>query len=417
MKKQFFLLSIFYSFSLMANTLTLNDAIDKTMQNHPDIKSFDLKVKQSNASYKSAYSAYLPQINLTANYNATQTYAVTVNNTFKTIDDDGLTLGATLNQKIYDFSKTSSLIKASKIDEKISKLSLEDLQASLVYEVKSFYQLMVLKSEAIKVRQKDLDSKVAYYEQAQALVKEGLKTQADASRFLSAVYLAKNNLYEAKAEYEKAKNSLSLYMGEDIEDGVELQTNIIKQDANFDKNIVKEILDTNYDLKISDETIQKNILLRKSAKASHYGSVDAVASYNYIDNLNSYDSKLVGVSLNIPLYSGGKLSAESQKAEIASQIAKEQKASKILALREQIESLLIDIKRYNKTIQAKKAELEASQETKKVLDARYEEGLSTYIEVLDASSLVLNAKLSVLEAYYQKAMSINKIIYLKGKAK
>jgi outer membrane protein TolC len=50
-----------------------------------------------------------------------------------------------------------------------------------------------------------------------------------------------------------------------------------------------------------------------------------------------------------------------------------------------------------------------------VLDGRYKEGLSTYIEVLDASSLVLDAKLGLLEAYYEKTLSIDRIDYLKGK--
>ena len=397
-------ISLCLSLNLLATTLTLNDAITKTLQNHPDLKSSALKIQQSSESYNSAFSDYLPQVNLSANYNVKDA-----------LYDNSWSAGATIKQKIWDFSKTSSLVEASNIDKDISKLSLLDLKSSLVYKVISLYEQMVLQQETIKVRQADLQLKQDYYKQANALVKEGLKTQADASRFLSAVYLAKANLAEAKASYKKAKNSLSLYMATTIDDDVELQSNIIKKDDDFNNVDIDNILTENYSLKIDTKTIAKNRLLHKSAKATKYGSVDASASYTHLDNVKKYDTKSLGVTINIPLYSGGKLNAEAQKAKIASQIAKEAKASKELALKDEIVSLVIDIKKYNKIIESKQAELEASMESKKVLDARYKEGLSTYIEVLDSASSVLNAQLGVLEAFYQKSMSINKLNNLKGK--
>nr|WP_275715519.1 TolC family protein [Sulfurimonas sp. SAG-AH-194-L11] len=402
---------------LSAQTLTLQHAVEKTLKNHPDVQSFSLKIKQSHSSYKSAFSAYLPQINLQANYNALQTFVFPVNGSFNTIDDSGWSAGASLKQKIWDFSTTTNRVDASKIDEDITKLSLEEFKALLVYKVHSFYELMLVQNEAIQVRQKDLQSKEAYYEQAMALVEQGLKTKADASRFLSAVYIAKENLSTAKASFNKAKNSLSLYMGEKIQDDVSLEEGILQRELSQADTIESEILQNNYQLKILTQNRDKNILLHKATKASHYGSIDAIASYSHIDTLNSYDSKLLGVTLNIPLYSGGRVSAETQKAEIASQITKQQIASQELALKEELENLLIDIQRYKKTIEAKEAQLLSATETKKVLDGRYEEGLSTYIEVLDATSLVLNAELGLLEAYYSKSMSINRLHYLQGRIK
>ncbi|WP_434658771.1 TolC family protein [Sulfurimonas sp. NW9] len=243
------------------------------------------------------------------------------------------------------------------------------------------YELMVVQKEAIAVREADLHVKEAYYAQAKALLQQGLKTEADTSRFLSAVYAAKDNLAIAKSLYAKAKNSLSLYMGETIEENVDLEADVLKKEFDSTQYTVQEILERNTELKIYDETIQKNALLHKSARASHYGSLDAVASYNRVSSLNLYDAHLVGVVLNIPLYAGGKLTAQTQNAKIGLQVAKEQKASKILALKEEISNLVLDIHRYDETIAAKKAQLDSAKKTKRVLDGRYKEGLSTYIEV------------------------------------
>jgi outer membrane protein TolC len=400
---------------LHADLLTLQESIDKTVQHYPDAKALKLKTETSQLSYRSSRAAYLPQVNLDAQYNLTQTYVFPFNGSFNTKDDAGWSAGLNLKQKIWDFSNTSSKIKAAKVDTEISKLALLDFQALLAYRVKSLYKLMIVQSKAIKVRKEDVKAKEAYYAQAQALVKQGLKTSADASRFLSSLYSAKDNLAIARSSYEKAKNSLELYMGEKIDDGVALEDAVLQENFPVAKQTQKTLLTNNYSLKIDDKSIQKSKLLHKALKAEHYGSIDALASYHRISTLNSYDTSLVGVTLNIPLYNGGRISAEAQKAKLQTAISKEQKNSRELALTEELSNLLFDIKRYDKTIQAKKAQRDSAQETKKVLDGRYKEGLATYIEVLDATSLLLNAELGLLESYYLRALSIDRIAYLQGK--
>jgi len=415
LKSRLLFLVVFVCIDMFAGVLTMQESVDKTLKNHPDIKSFILNVKQSSEEYNQAYADYLPQVVLQGQYNVVQTFVMPSNGSFNTLDDDSWNVGVSLKQKIWDFDKTSSLIRVSKLQEDILKLSLKEAKALLAYRVKSLYKTMILQKEAIEVRKEDVKTKEAYYEQAKALVKEGLKTDADASRFLSSVYIAKDELAIAKSLYEKARKSLSLYMGEDIEDDVKLEDDLLKTAYDFARDTKKEVLESNYQLKIRSQNINKSTLFYKSAKASHYGSLDAVASYNHFDTLNSYDSKLACISLNIPLYSGGRVSAEVQQAQIGVQIAKEKELSLQLALEDEINRLLIDIKRYNKTIEAKESQITAAQKTKKVLEARYKEGLTTYIEVLDAIFVELNAKLGLLGTYYSKSVAIDQIEYLKGK--
>ena len=409
------LLSLAGMQGLYAQTLTLRTAIDRTLAHHPDVKTFMLRIQQAEQGYNAAFADYLPQIDLSATYAPTQTFALPANGVFHTVDKEAWNAGATLHQKVWDFSKTSSLVGASKIDEDISRLSLEEVKALLAYKVKSLYELLVVQKEAISVRQKDLESKKAFYAQSKALVKQGLKTHADASRFLSSVYVAENNLAISKAAFEKAKVSLSLYMGVSLTDDLKLQSGTLKKKIHSAGTVEREVLENNYKMKMDRRTIDKNRLLHKASEAAHFGSVDLVASHTRFDTLNSYNSDYVGVSYNIPLYHGGRLTAQEQQARIGYQIAQEQSVSTVLALKEELASLLIDIKRYDKTIEAKKAQLVSARKTRKVLEARYKEGLATYIELLDSTTLVLNAKLGLLEAYYSRSLSIDRIAYLKGK--
>ena len=400
---------------LYAQTLTLKTAIDKTLAHHPDVKTFMLRIQQAEQGYNAAYADYLPQLDLSATYNPTQTYVMPQNGTFHTIDDDGWNAGVTLHQKVWDFARTASLVSASRLDEEISRLSLEEVKALLAYKVRSLYELLIVQREAIRVRRKDLEAKQAFYEQSKALVRQGLKTHADASRFLSAVYAAEDNLAIAKASFEKAKTSLSLYMGVPLRSDVSLPKRLPGKHMYLDKKqIEEEVITHNYRVKMDSLGVEKNKRLHHSARSAHFGSVDLVAAHNRFSTLNSYNTDYVGISYNVPLYHGGRLSAQEQQAKIGYQIAQEQKASEVLALKEELRGLLIDIERYSRTIKAKKAQLTSAQKNLKLLSARYREGLATYIEVLDGTSQVLAAELGVLEAYYARSLALGRIEYLKG---
>ena len=407
-----FLLLIFIFFNLLSQELSIHDAIDKAINTHPDIRKYSLQIHKSKSAVDVAKSDYLPQVNFNADYNPTKTFVFPSNGQFNTLDNDGYQVGASLHQKIWDFDKTLANIDAQKQSISIAKLSLEDAKAYLAYKVKLQYELILVQRSAMKVREKDLQAKEALYKQAQALVEQGMKTSADATRFLSSFYIAKDNLAISQASFDKARNTLSIYIHEEIQSDVILDTKTLEASPFANE---KTIIESSPSLKALEKNIQKSSLEYKSVKSSHYGSLDFVASYNYQDTLNAYDSSLVGVTLAVPLYSGGRISALTQQAQINKQSTQAEYDSKVLALREEVSSLIIDINRYKKTIAAKMAQLDAASSTSNLLDARYKEGLATYIEVLDASALMLDAELGLLSAKYERSSAIHKLEYLQGK--
>jgi outer membrane protein TolC len=405
-----------FVFVLSAKVVSVDECIDKTLKNHPDVKKAALGVFEKKSSVDIAKADYLPQINVSAQYNPIDTFAVPKDNQFETIEDDSWRVDAVLNQKIYDFGKTTSTIKAYEKDENIANLSLDDAKALLVYSVKNQYNLALLKTKEIEVRKKDLQTKEELYKQAKALVLQGLKTEADATSILSELYIAQDNLAIAKADLNKALTTLSLYTGERLDADTQLKESVKVKNQNIMSAdmLFKDILSKNLLLKSSQEEIKKDALIYKATKAQNLGSIDAIASYNYQNSLNEYDESLVGVSITVPIYNGGRISAQTQQARIAKEIAKESYNSQKLLLQEEVENLVIDLQRYRYTIKAKEALIESSNATKEIVEARYKEGLATYIEVLDASSTYLFAKLGLLEAKFSINNIINRLDYLQG---
>ena len=310
--KRSFLLNILLSLSVSAQSLSLDQAIDRALAYHPDIKVFELKRAQSLEGVSLSRSDYLPQVVLNAEYDPLKTYVLPQNGSFHTKDDQGWHAGVIVKQKIWDFEKTFKAIDAAKVQEDVDRAVLKDVKADLALKVKMQYALMVVQRQAITVRQKDLQSKQELYDQALALVKLGMKTEADATRFLSSLYISRNNLSISKANYEKARQTLELYIGIPIDQDVELDETILYQDLAH-KTLFKEIEKNNPQLQASAKRVEKAQLLYESIHASHYGSVDALASYDYQNTLNEYDAKMIGITATIPLYLGGRISASHSR--------------------------------------------------------------------------------------------------------
>jgi outer membrane protein TolC len=399
---------------LNAQHLNLDECIRKALNAHPDIQKFSIETKSAQSGVELAKADYLPQIVLNAEYNPIRTYTLPANGVFNTKESDGWAIGGILNQKIWDFSKTTSNIQAQELAEELSNLNLADAKALLAYKVKLQYELMLVQKVAIHVREKDLNAKEALYNQAEAFVKNGMKTTADASRFLASVYVAKENLAISRAIYEKAKTILALYINEPITDDVTLENTLESNIQILPQE--QTILNESPLLSGAKISIEKNELSYKASKAAYYGSLDAVASYTRQNTLNEYDSSLIGITYQLPLYTGGRTSALVEQARLNTQNAQATLNSKTLALKEEFNSLLIDIDRYGKTLEAKKSQLKASQQTQTLLEARYKEGLATYIEILDASALTLDAELGLLQAVYERSSALHRIEYLQGKS-
>jgi len=417
--KKITLFTLLFLFSglgaLHGETLTLQDCIQKALHTHPDIKLFLLQVQRRSREVDAVQADYLPQLSFNAEYDPIRTYVFPTEGIFHTKDSDGWQVGATLRQKIWDFSQTTSRIKGQELQQEIAGLSLQDARALLTYKVKLQYELILVQLKAGMVRKKDFQIKEELYKQAKAMLDQGLKTRADTTRFLSAASMAEDNLSLTGANLSKAKVALSLYIGEAISPEIEFEENSIMPESYPADE--ETILQESPILQSLQKNINKNEMLYRAAKAAHFGSIDAVASYAYQDTLNSYDSTLVGIIFNIPLYSGGRLTAQEEQAIIDRQSAENEYEAKVLSLKEEFERLVIDIKHYGLTIQAKKVQLQAAGQTLEVVNGRYREGLATYIEVLDATALRLDAELGLLQASYDKSSAIHRLEYLQGISK
>lgn len=120
----------------------------------------------------------------------------------------------------------------------------------------------------------------------------------------------------------------------------------------------------------------------------------------------------IAPSVSAPLFTGGKLKSNlaATKSKYDETLAS-YKQSIILALRD-VEDAMLDLRTYAQQRSAVSAALAAASDTSRLARLRYDKGLASYFEVVDADRTVLTTRLSLAQIEGQRLVS--SVILLKA---
>ena len=387
-------------------SLSLEEAIDKTIKTHPDMQIANLNQQSAMSDSKNSLSALRPKIDLSASYYPTKTLVVPSAGIFATRQSDALHADITGSYTLWDAGRSSNRYDASLHKNKEASSNHDEAKSVLVEQVIArYYTLAYLKYQTISAEQ-SVSFYDAQYVRAVNMRKSGLKTEADESRFFASLSEAKDRLASVRIELQKAKLSLELLVGGDEALDVEkeeLERFLGTLKAVEDSNTLrKQLTDNNPRLKSLKAVVSQAKLNSDANDKESYGTISLVASYSYDDSISSYDSSQVGVVGVIPLYEGGKLSAQAQKSRIAITIAQKDYESKEKVLWQELFGAYSDFTRFDETIVAKISVINSTKKALDLITGRYAQGLATFVDVLESRSVLDSAQSELSSAKLQK---------------
>jgi len=169
---------------------------------------------------------------------------------------------------------------------------------------------------------------------------------------------------------------------------------------------------------------QNDIELKKSG---HYPTLNAIASsrensvgggFPYANSTKnegeSVRTDVIGLELNIPIYSGGLTSSQVREAEANSNKAQEDLEFTKKQIDFNIKQHYSNMETYFKQINAYTETLNAAYKQLDSSELGFKEGLRNSIEVLNAQQTLFNAEKGLFEAKYNYLMSIIKLKYFAG---
>ena len=360
----------------------------------------------------STRSNLLPQIDLTAGY----VYQDTDRH-----EADGSTGNVNLGlvQSIYDRSSWISL----NISEKTAREAdtrYAVTQQSVIYNItEAYFDVLSAKDNLIFVQAekealaKQLNQTEQRFEVGSAPITDVQDAQAQYDNVVAQEIQAQNSVENALEEVrvitgQPASNLSVLDIKRFSPSMPELSANDLVQKA------------SNENLQILAGRIQKDIAKEQIslADSGHLPTMSLTTGYEYTKNFDEPNNPVtgytqdddenlfnIGLSIDLPVYSGGRVTSESKQAQYQYVAASQDLEStyrdvekNIRAINNNIRSAIGSIKAYEQSLVSAKSALEATEQGFMV-------GTRTMVDVLDSTQNVYQAKKNLSDARYQYILS------------
>src|SRR5499427_8517920 len=193
------------------NILTLDEAIQIALENHPSIRASKERIGAQEAVVGQQMAAYYPLIN--------------TNNFYRTGNQSGTTTGVTpnpfdtffsagsLNLVLYNFGKREGNVQSARDTLDATGFNYKTTTDSVILGVKQAYFTYLGLRALVKVQEDTVTSRQALTDQAKGFYDVGTRARIDVARAESNLYLSKANLISALNAVQVAWAILKNAMG------------------------------------------------------------------------------------------------------------------------------------------------------------------------------------------------------------
>lgn len=328
-----------HGFVAFAQKITLNEAIQKGIENRIELKTQALNIQISGSESDKIKAKWLPQISASGDVRWNTQLQTTVlpfalpgstesQTTVKLGRPFNNTFALQAEQKIYDANKkTDRLVIDAQTD--LQKNSLEQQKLNLKQTITEAYFLAVFNKEKLKLSVTALQRANAYLDAAQAKFQQGTILKNDLDKFLLDVSNAKLTQTKNIQDYEFSLVTLQyqLNTGESIEPSEDLASilnysSILENQFNTEKRT--ELKAEELNLRLNELNIQKQ-RSRNLPTVSAYGNYSFFQlseTFNPFAKSTWFPANYLGIRANIPIFDGKQAKLSVQDFSIRQQINK-----------------------------------------------------------------------------------------------
>jgi outer membrane protein, adhesin transport system len=405
---KFACISILASSSLQA--FSLKESVEKVLASNPEI----IAEKNNQEAFKKYIdereAKYLPRIDIDGRLeksNSDKKYKQPNPSNLQSGSDqeDGYNFGIALNQMLYDGNLTPSQVAEAKYNDLSNKYRSEKNIENVVYETIIAYKDLVqyneildLTKEMIKTNEENLQ----IAKEKESISGEILETYEVDSKlsFVKEKYLEENDLKSSKV------STFKRYIGSEPS-GNECRPKInLSKIPNNLQEIIEQAVLTNYEIKQQIEVIkaQREKIAQADSKFLPNLNLELKALTDSDLSLNEQgdENQVYGrVTLAWNLYNGGGDYAVSKQEEL---FLAEQKKRLDAITNKIVESIKVNYQRFMKNkerISILKDYVVANENIVEVYKSEFESGTRTFVDILDAQTVLYEAKKSLVSREYE----------------
>jgi outer membrane protein len=321
-----------------------------------------------------------------------------------------MTATATLTQQIFDGSYIVG-VQATKTFLDYSQNNKEKTELDVRKSVVEAYGNVLLAQESVLISEKNKATLEENLYETKRIYENGLGDEESVDQLQITLSSVENQLKNARRMEKITRQMLNLVLGlpidaptvltENLDDLTQKQIDLGLIDSEF--NIEK-----NVDFKMAANLNEQRFLELKLAKSRALPTLNAFVNYggnSFSDRFNFFSSgqqwfgsSILGVDLNIPIFSSLQRSASTQRAKIALEKAKTQFTETQSRIRLQLETAksnyILAIEQYATS----KDNLDLAERIEKKNQIKYSEGLATSFELRQAQTQLYTSQQEYLQS-------------------
>ena len=410
----------------------LAECIGIALENKKTLKSAELDVRFAEKEVFASYSGLLPTMSFGTNIGKTyypERKMVTIDfeniglDTSTSNSSKSMSTGLSLNQTLYDGGRSFNTVRQAKTNLEISKLNQRQTRIQVIQNVTRSYFGLLQTQELFEVSEKNVNLSEQQVDLVQKQFDVGAVRKTDLLKAEVAKGQARVELLNRKTALENARRQLFNEMGmqdfgQSISATAEEWTDVqIPSSA----NALKFLKTKNPSLLIQKSRIDIGELQVKMAKGMRLPTLGA--TMNYSANAGTGEALIesakddwvmgVNLSLNMPLYSGNRLSSSQQQAKLSYEKSENDYITYLNDLRVQVELLRGSIENYSEIIPINQSVVVAAEEDLKLVQERYSLGSATILEVLDAQVSLIRSNSTLINTIHDariQEMNLNAIL-------
>ncbi|MEX7636166.1 multidrug efflux transporter outer membrane subunit HasF [Serratia marcescens] len=398
-------------FSAMSQAENLLQVYKQARESNPDLRKSAADRDAAFEKINEARSPLLPQLGLAAGYDYTNGYR----------DSNGVnsnvTSGSlTLTQTIFDMSKWRQLTLQEKTAG-ISDVTFQTAEQSLILNTATAYFNVLKAIDKLSYTQAQKDAVYRTLDQTTQRFNVGLVAITDVQNARSNYDTVLAAEVSARNDLDNALETLRQVTGAFYPELASLNTDRFStQRPEAVNNLLKEAEARNLSLlsaRLSQDLAREQI---RAAQTGYMPTIDVSASTG-ISNTKYNGSKTgganaarysdsdagqnkVGISFNLPLYSGGATNSQVKQAQYGFVGASEQLESSHRSVVQTVRSSFNNVNASISSINAYKQAVISAQSSLDAMEAGYQVGTRTIVDVLDATTTLYNAKRQLSDASY-----------------
>jgi len=420
--KLVFLFSLLLSLQITAQEETLNlslqEAIDYAIKNNTSAKNASLDIDAAVKQKWETTAIGLPQISAKIDYNnwlKQQVSLIDINN--DGIEDE-LVFGtsqtvnatATLNQLLFDGSYLVGL-QSAKVFLEISKNAKDKTDLEVRKATINAYGNVLLSQESISIYESNIAILEKNLRETKAIFENGLTEEENVEQLQITLKQVTSGYKNALRLNSIAHQMLNITLGIDLNSKVTLTENL---EVLALKNVDLELLNTSdeikstIDYKIAANDKRSKELLLKLEKAKALPSLSAFINGGYAGNNNEFNfltkeqgwfgSSLIGVSLNVPIFSSGQRSAKTQRARINLEKAENNLSETEKQLKFQVASAKSNYQFAIEQFNTSKENLTLAERIEKKNQTKFFEGITSSFDLRQAQQQLYSTQQEYLQA-------------------